>query len=353
MSRKIIINGKELDFNIGDTILEVSSRNGIYIPTLCYYRRTDPKAICRMCMVEVNKSKSPQTACNTPAKNGMVVETETPLVRSMRKIAIQLMLANGKHDCMVCEANGECTLQRLAYEYGVENHGLRTKEISSELDDSNPFIIRDTSKCVLCGRCIQACNDIQVNNAIYFGYRGVKTKVITTGDKPLLDRESGCVFCGECVQACPVGALVAKKSKGKGQVWNQKKIRTTCPYCGVGCQLWLHIHRGKIVKVTGVETAEPNKGRLCVKGRFGFDFIYSEKRLTSPLIKENGAFREASWDEALNLVASKFKETISKYGPDSVAGVSCSRSINEDSYNMQKLFRSVLKTNNIDNCART
>ncbi len=353
MGGKITINGHDYDFKDGDSILEVASRNSIRIPTLCYYRKVAPNALCRMCMVEVNGYKKPQTACNTPAKNGMKVKTETPMVQSVRKIGIKLLLADGKHDCMVCEANGDCTLQRLAYEYGIEQHGFRTKVKPLEIEDSNPFIIRDASKCVLCGRCVQVCNDIQVNNVIDFGYRGVKTKIVTAYDNPLMDVKSDCVFCGECVQACPVGALTEKKSKGKGRVWELKKIRTTCAYCGVGCQLWLHVNQGKIVKVTGVDTAEPNKGRLCVKGRFGYDFIYDKERLTSPMIKENGALREASWDEALDLIASKFKAAIFKHGPDSVAGVSCARSISEDSYNMQKLFRSVFKTNNIDHCART
>jgi formate dehydrogenase major subunit len=161
------------------------------------------------------------------------------------------------------------------------------------------------------------------------------------------------VFCGQCIQACPVGALVEKKARFQGRDKDVEKVRTTCPYCGVGCQQLLHVKDGKIVKVTAVEDAAPNKGRLCVKGRFGYDFIYSEDRLKTPLIKENGEFREASWDEALDLVASKFKEIIEKHGPDAVAGVSCARSTNEDSYQMQKLFRAVFKTNNIDHCART
>jgi formate dehydrogenase major subunit len=213
------------------------------------------------------------------------------------------------------------------------------------------MIIRDFSKCILCGKCVQACNEIQVNRAISFGYRGTDTKIIAEGDRPLAN--SDCVFCGECVQACPVGALIEKKSRFVWRPWETTKIRTTCPYCGVGCQLLLHVKEDKIVKVTGVEGAEPNQGRLCVKGRFGFDFIYSEERLKTPLIKENGQFREASWDEALDLVSNKFKEIIKKHGSDAVAGVSCARSINEDSYQMQKLFRAVFKTNNIDHCART
>ncbi len=353
MSRKIIINGSEYEFKDGDTVLKAASRNGIRIPTLCYYGKVTPTATCRVCMVEVNGNKRPQTACNTPAKDGMVVKTDTPEVQMIRKISIELLLAYGKHDCMVCEANGNCTLQNLAYEHGIEQPRFSADVKHPAIDDANPFIIRDPSKCVLCGRCVQVCNDIQVNNAIDFGYRSVQTGIITAYDSPLMDPRSDCVFCGECVQACPVGALTEKKSKGKGRIWEQKKIRSTCPYCGVGCQIWLHVNRGKIIRVTGVENAEPNHGKLCVKGRFGYDFIYDKERLTTPLIKKNGTFMEASWDEALDLVASKFREAIETHGPDSVAGVSCARSINEDSYNMQKLFRSVFKTNNIDHCART
>lgn len=346
------LNGKRVEFEPGQTILDVATESGIDIPTLCYLKGTTPTGACRMCVVEVAGARSLVAACSTPAAAGMDIQTESERVRRSRKMTIELLLASGNHDCLVCEKNGNCRLQDLAYRYGVTDIPFTITPQPYPKEDENPFIIRDFSRCILCGRCVQACNEVMVNRAISYGYRGVHSKIVAGTDQTYFD--SDCVFCGQCVEVCPVGALIEKKSRYQGRPWDMTKVRTTCPYCGVGCQLWLHINKeGKIAKVTAVEDGAPNKGRLCVKGRFAYDFIYSEDRLTTPLIKENGEFREASWDEALDLVAGKFKDIKEKYGADAIAGVSCARSINEDSYQMQKLFRSVLGTNNIDHCART
>jgi predicted molibdopterin-dependent oxidoreductase YjgC len=219
------------------------------------------------------------------------------------------------------------------------------------METVNPFVVRDFSRCIKCGRCIQACNDIQVNEAINFGYRGADTKVIAAGDRPL--KESDCVFCGECIQVCPVGALVEKDPRYDVRPWETESVRTTCSYCGVGCQLNLHVKDGVVVKVTGApEQLPPNHGSLCVKGRFGFNFINSEERLTSPLIKENGEFRKASWEEALGKVAENLGRIKNDHGPDSIGVLTSARITNEDNYMAQKFTRAVLKTNNIDHCAR-
>jgi predicted molibdopterin-dependent oxidoreductase YjgC len=305
-------------------------------------------------MVEVEGYRTLVPACATGVNPGMVIKTESPRIDASRKMVLELLLASGNHNCLVCEANGVCELQSLAYRYEVPTPSFANPpDTQYYLEDNKHLIRRDFSKCIMCGRCVRACQEKQVNMAISLGYRGSHNKIVTRSDNPYSD--SDCVFCGECVQACPVGALVEKKAMGLGRPWETRKVRTTCPYCGVGCQQLLHVKGGKIVKVTGVEGAAPNQGRLCVKGRFGYEFIYSPERLTTPLIrdKKGGEQREATWDEALDLVAGKIKDTIAQHGPDSLAGVSCARSINEDSYQMQKLFRAVIGTNNIDHCART
>ncbi len=370
----LTINGRTVSFEPGQTILEAARSVDIDIPTLCHLKGTTPTGACRICVVEVEGAPTLPTSCSTPATAGMRVWTESEKVVAARRMVLEMLIASGNHNCAVnndtqgdwtafqlraqendgsddlCPVWGDCRLQDLAFRYQVKGHFVPEKG-SYPLELANPLIVRDFSRCILCGRCVQACNEVQVNNAISFGYRGAESKIVAAGDRPLIN--SDCVFCGECVQACPVGALVEKKARYEWRPWKETTVRTTCPYCGVGCQQLLHIQDGRIVKVTGVEGAQPNQGRLCVKGRFGYDFIYSEERLKTPLIKEGDGFREASWDEALDLVADRFKKIIDESGPDAVAGVSCARSINEDSYQMQKLFRAVFKTNNIDHCART
>lgn len=346
-----ILNGKESVFEPGQSILDAARNGGVEIPTLCYLKGSTPTGACRICLVEVGGARSLVAACSTPVSPGMEVFTETERVHGARKLNVELLLASGRHDCLICEASGNCCLQDLAYFYKITEPRFSREEKQYPTEDENPLIVRDFSRCILCGRCVQACNEVMANRAISYGYRGKRSKIVTGGDRPYHDSE--CVFCGQCVEVCPVGALTEKKARGLGRPWETEKIRTTCPYCGVGCQQLLHVKDSRIVKVTAVEDAEPNRGRLCVKGRFGYDFIYSEDRLKRPLIRENGNFREASWNEALNLVATKFKEIIERDGPDAIAGVSCARSINEDSYQMQKLFRAVIGTNNIDHCART
>ena len=347
---KVTIDGKVCEAAQDQTILDVAKANGIFIPTICHLEGLAPVGACRLCLVEVEGMRGPVASCTTPVSDGMKVATNTERVLDARRFIVEMLVSCHPLDCMTCEKTGDCVLQNLAYQFGVTGAEFEGEKYNYPVDATNPFILRDYNKCILCQRCVRACNEIAGIEAIKNINRGFETKVATAYDGLLQD--STCVFCGQCVQVCPVGALTPKKSLGKGRPWEIQKVRTTCPYCGVGCQLNLHMKGEQIVSVSAVEDGSPNKGRLCVKGRFGYDFIYSEERLKTPLIKENGAFREASWDEALDLVAGKFKQIIAESGPDAIAGVSCARSINEDSYQMQKLFRAVIGTNNIDHCAR-
>ena len=376
MAHTIIMNNRALDFEPGQTILDVATANQIDIPSLCHLPGTPPGEVCGICAVEVKGRDSHVLACSTQARHGMEILTESAAVVRVRKERIKALLESGNHNCSIgspherqwtenqlnaaaleessdlCPKWGNCELQDLAYRYQVTRETPYAEAFPFPRETVNPLIERDFSRCILCGRCVAACNAVQVNQAIRMPAKEEHLRIIA-GEKDTSLKDSDCVFCGECVQACPTGALVEKKARFAWRPWEVEKIRTTCPYCGVGCQQILHVKDQTIVKVEGARGAAPNQGRLCVKGRFGYDFIYSKERLTTPLIRENGELREASWDEALGLVADRFHAIIKDHGPDALAGVSCARSINEDSYQMQKLFRAVFKTNNIDHCART
>lgn len=346
---RMVIDDLECTFSPGETILQVAQNHDIDIPTLCYLEGAEPTGACRICVVEVEGARNLVASCSAPAGPGMVVKTATERVIKARKNYIELLLSSGHHYCVTCEADGDCKLQDLAYRYKVET--VRFPESPQRYPvEENDLIIRDFSRCIMCGRCVQACNEVQVNRAISYGYRGTASKIVATGDRPYMD--SDCVFCGECVQACPVGALIVKQSRFKGKPWELKKVRTTCTYCGVGCQIYLHVKDDRVVKITGVEDFGPNYGSLCVKGRFGYDFIQDPARLKTPLIKENGEFREASWDEAMDLVAERLNAIKDENGPDSLMVLSSARVTNEENYVAQKFTRAVLGTNNIDHCAR-
>jgi formate dehydrogenase alpha subunit len=332
------------------TVLQAAQTAGIEIPHLCYHEKLPPTGACRMCVVEVEGARSLVASCAYPVAEGMVVRTNTERVIKARKLALELLLSDHPLDCIVCEKAGNCKLQDYAYEYGITESPFVGERHEYPIDTSNPFIVRDYNKCILCGRCIAACSDIQVTEALDRKNRGFDSKVIAGLDQPLQD--SPCVFCGRCVSVCPVGALTEKQAIGKGREWDFERVRTICNYCGCGCTIELNVKDGRIVKVTNAEDSPVAGGSLCAKGKFGWDFIQNEERLRTPLIKESGKFREASWDEALNLVASKLSEIKERSGPDSVAVLSSAKCSNEENYLLQKLVRAAIGTNNVDHCAR-
>lgn len=348
----ITINGMICEFKEGETVLDVALRNDVFIPHLCYHQRTGKAGKCRSCVVEVEGLRGLKTSCNLPAKDGMIVSTLSDAVLEAQRTVVDLILSSGHHDCLSCEQNGNCELQDAAYYLGIErpSYDLAPKEI--DIDESSEFIYVDRSKCISCGRCVAGCTNTVVNDVLNFAERGFETHI--SFDNDLKMGSSTCVQCGECLQLCPVGALIDKRSIGAGRSWEFDKVETVCPYCGVGCKLELQIDRkkNKIIKINGVEDSVTNEGMLCVKGRFGFDFIQSEERLTSPLIKENGKFREAGWDEAISYIGNKLKTIKKEHGPDSIVGLASAKVTNEENFLFQKFMRREIGTNNVDHCAR-
>jgi formate dehydrogenase alpha subunit len=372
--KKCIINGKEYTFKEGDTILEIALRNNIYIPTLCYLKKTSkPSGKCNICVVELRPTGELVQACVTKAEDGMDILTESDKCIVHRRKILEDLLAMGYHDCPSCPVPGNCELQDLVWRYGAKGIDLTKTKKDYVVKYITPFIRWDSSKCVRCGRCIQACYDIQVNNAIriyevdgkiekiqdneeenpFFETKRYVDKLKADFSEPILPAPDGdfCVSCGECVQVCPVGALASSYEWLGPKKWEMKKVQTTCSYCGVGCQLDLYVKDNKVQLVMGADKP-PNYGSLCVKGRFGFRFISAEDRLKVPLIKENGRFKEVSWDEALDYVAKRLQDIKDKYGPDSIGVFASARITNEENYLLQKFTRAVIGTNNIDHCAR-
>lgn len=372
----ITLNENQLAFEPGETILDIATRNNITIPTLCHLKHTTPTNTCRVCLVEIKGEEELKESCITQACDGMVIQSESPKVVTARKEIIAALLSTGNHNCAIrdfttedwtafqmdvlkadgkedlCPVWGDCELQDLAYRYQVKTLGRPINPCTFETERANPFIIRDFSRCILCGRCIKACREIQVNNAIEFGYHGEEMKIIAgTAEAHLKD--SDCVFCGECVQACPVGALVPDREFRDHRFTPTKMVKTTCPFCGVGCQMNLFVQDNEIVKIDGADPdLPPNNASLCVKGRFGYDFVSSPDRLTTPLIKKDGVQVPASWEEALDLTAAKLAQIKREHGADTIGLLTSARVSNEDNYIAMKFTRGVLKTNNIDHCAR-
>lgn len=342
----LTINGKRIAVPDNATILDAARRNDIYIPTLCDDPRLEPHGGCRLCLVQVKGMPRLVSACTTPAAEGMEVETTNEQIEHQRRTIVELLLSDHPNDCMVCARAGDCTLQELAYFYDLRANRFYGERRQYTKKDLNPFIARDMDKCILCGKCVRVCEEIQGLGAIDVTGRGFTAKV-----SPPFEKDLDCEFCGQCVSLCPTGALIGKQSLGKGRQMDVKKVETVCGYCGCGCNLTLHTSRNEIVRVTS-RPDTVNEGWLCVKGRYGQSFINSPDRLTTPLIKKEGKFAPASWDEALGYIAERMGAIKEKHGPDAIGGLSSARCTNEENYLFQKFIRAVIGTNNVDHCAR-
>lgn len=356
----LTIDGREVSVPEGFTVLESIQRAGLYVPTLCHDPSLKPFGACRLCLVEIEGLRGLPTACTTPAQAGMVVHTETPEIQRIRRMIMELTIANHPSECLVCDDSQECELLQVARYVGVEQKSverLRHAQRTKSPDTSNPAFDFDPNKCILCGKCVRRCDEIVGVGAIDFAHRGYDSRISPFGAKPLA--LSVCQSCGECVEHCPTGALMPKH-----RLVPEREIETVCPYCGVGCSIGLGVRAGKIVRVRGNEKSPVNRGELCVKGRFGLDFVNHRDRLVRPLIRREEApkgqrlnagiqaFREADWDEALSRVAQRLADTLNRHGPDVIGLLSSAKCTNEDNYVFQKFSRAVLGTNNVDHCAR-
>ncbi|MCJ7828808.1 MAG: formate dehydrogenase subunit alpha [Dehalococcoidia bacterium] len=341
----VTIDEQQVNAREGATVLEAARETAIYIPTLCYHPSLTPDGACRLCVVEIENLQGFPTACTTPVAKDMVIRTNTPQLRELRRNIFELILAEHPQQCLTCPKNLRCELQELSSRIGVKELKLPPIRKKLPIYQDSPFFERDYNLCVPCSRCVRVCQEVRGVGAITLTYQGSRASVGTASDKSL--RDSGCQFCGACVDVCPTGALIDRFSKWLGVP--ERSVVTTCPYCGVGCQLSLEVNGGKIVRSVPVLENSVNQGQACVKGRFGIaEFVHHPQRLTTPLIRRNGELVQASWEEALELVARKLKS----HKGDQFAFVASTRCSNEENYLAQKFTRMVMQTNNIDNFAR-
>lgn len=351
----LTIDGRLVAAEQGKTVLEIAHENGFDVPHLCYDPRITPTGGCRLCLVEIAGQRGLQTSCTREAEDGMVVTTTTDEIRRIRKTTLELLISEHRLVCTTCDTDGNCLLQDYAYQYQVNEKrfpSFEPKATVRNYTSGDKAIVYDPTKCVRCQRCIKICDEVQMASALTFRERAGSIMVTTAFETTLKD--STCETCGQCISTCPTGALYERESVGAARPKDVTLTRTTCPYCGVGCQLDLNVHKrtGNLVRVTSEIGCIPNDGNTCVKGRFGMDFVGKDDRLTDPLIRKNGKLEKATWEEAIDLVAERFTGIKSEYGADSLAGLSSAKTTNEDNYIMQKFVRAVFGTNNVDHCAR-
>jgi formate dehydrogenase major subunit len=360
----LTIDGQTVTVPEGTSIMRAAMEAGTQIPKLCATDMVDAFGSCRMCLIEIEGRAGTPASCTTPAMAGLVVHTQTDRLKKLRKGVMELYISDHPLDCLTCAANGDCELQDMAgavglrdvrYGYQGENHVFAESNGAANAawmpkDESNPYFTYDPSKCIVCSRCVRACEEVQGTFALTISGRGFDSRVSPGMSESFLGSE--CVSCGACVQACPTATLTEKSVIEIGQP--EHSVVTTCAYCGVGCAFKAEMRGEEVVRMVPYKDGKANRGHSCVKGRFAWGYTTHKERILHPMIRENisDPWREVSWDEAFAFAASKFKRIQAKYGRDSVGGITSSRCTNEETYLVQKLIRAGFGNNNVDTCAR-
>jgi formate dehydrogenase major subunit len=346
------IDGFKVTAPAGTSVMRAAASIGIEIPKLCATDSLEPFGSCRLCLVQIEGGRGMPASCTTPVAEGLKITTQNKKLADVRRGIMELYISDHPLDCLTCSANGDCELQDMAGAVGLREVRYNPIEthLNAEKDHSNPYFSFDPSKCIVCSRCVRACEETQGTFALTIDGRGFDSKVSPSQNQPFMDSE--CVSCGACVQACPTATLMEKSVIDNGQP--EHAIVTTCAYCGVGCSFRAEMKGEQVIRMVPAKDGKANHGHSCVKGRFAFGYATHKDRITKPMIRASikDAWKEVSWEEAINYAASELKRIQAKYGKDSVGGITSSRCTNEEVYIMQKLIRAGFGNNNVDTCAR-
>ena len=339
----LTIDGKPVTVPAGTLLIEAVKQAGIEVPSFCYYPGLALQGACRMCVVAIEKMPKLQTACTTVVSNGMVVRTDNEEVKNSRKAMLEFLLTNHPLDCPVCDKGGECELQDMVFRYGAAETRFMERKLHHEEKKFSSLVYYDRPRCILCYRCIRVCDEGMDVNALGIAFRGAHSEII-----PNRGDELACEECGMCIDICPVGALTSGTYRYKTRPWELTYSGTICNHCGDGCKTTLSVRNNVVIRANNRDHSGINSEFLCVKGRFGWDFVNSEKRLTAPLVRSNGGQQATSWEEALSLTAERVKQVIATHGSDAVAVIGSNRTTNEENYVLERFARTVLGTNNLD-----
>ncbi|HZW60475.1 MAG TPA: formate dehydrogenase subunit alpha [Woeseiaceae bacterium] len=350
---RIEIDGNPVSVKAGTSVLRAARETGVDIPKLCATDSMKPFGSCRLCVVEIEGRKGFPASCTTPVADGMKIRTQSGAIAKLRRNVMELYISDHPLDCLTCSANGDCELQDMAGAVGLREvrFGLDgANHLDAPIDDSNPYFSFDPSKCIVCSRCVRACDEVQGTFALTIEGRGFEAKVAASANENFLDSE--CVSCGACVQACPTATLMEKSIIEHGQP--EHSVLTTCAYCGVGCSFKADMQGDTVVRMTPYKDGQANHGHSCVKGRFAWGYATHKERMLEPMIRESidEPWRKVGWDEAIAYSARRFREIQEKYGRKSVGGITSSRCTNEEVFIVQKLVRAAFGNNNVDTCAR-